>query len=346
MQPPTETISYEDLTRICTDALLHVGVPPDAAELVAGSLVRSEGEGAVSHGVARLPTLLRRLRSGAVDPTAKTTVVHETDTTAVLEGHDGIGQLLATQAMRHAMGKAAASDLGMVVVRNGSHLGRLGHFAEMAAQEGMIGLAATNASPRVVPQAGAFPVLGNNPWAMAIPTRDAPIVVDMANTVVAAGKIRAAKAEGQSIPDDWATDAEGRATTDPAAALEGALFGIGGHKGWAMSLLVDALTGVLSGGRFGDQVSAPDAIDKPQGSCHVLLAIRVLAFQRVEEYRARMGQLADRLREAGGEDARLPGERSQRLLERSRREGVAVRRSAIESIDEVLREVGLDGWPA
>jgi len=340
----TVTVPYDDLCQLGARALQHLGASPRAAGIAAETIVRSEAEGAVSHGMSRLPILIRRIRAGGIDATATAEVVRETASTAVLEGNNGIGQVLATDAMEAAIGKARETDLALVVVRNGSHLGRLGHFATIAAEAGMLGYAATNASPRIVPQAGASPVLGNNPWAMAVPTGGTPVVVDMANTVVAAGKIRAAKAEGEQIPADWATDADGNATTDPAAALGGALLGVGGHKGWALSLLVDAMTGVLAGGRTGDEVGPPDDLGNPQGSVHVFSAINIAAFRPEADYRASMDDLASRLRAKGGPDGRLPGQRSAGLLAKHRADGVPVRRSAVRAIDEALQEIGLDGW--
>lgn len=337
-------VAADDLQRLCTATLVHVGVPPDDAALVAETLVRSEAEGAVSHGIARLPTLVRRIRAGVVAPALRFEVTKESGTVATVDAHDGIGQVVAARAMQLATTKAKAAGLGAVAVRNSSHLGRAGHPAAIAAEAGLIGVAASNASPRLVAAPGARAVLGNNPWAVAVPGEQI-IVVDMANSVVAAGKIRAAQAAGERIPIGWAVDEQGDATSDAQAALSGALLAFGGHKGWALALVVDVLTGVLSGGAYGDDVSAVDDPERPQRSSHLFLALDVAAFIDVTDFRARMDDLTDRLLQAGGQEGRLPGQASAATRARRTAEGIPIRASTVEAIGAVRREAGLAAWP-
>jgi LDH2 family malate/lactate/ureidoglycolate dehydrogenase len=293
-----------------------------------------------------LPPLLKRIQQGSVKPTTAMAVVKDTPTTAILDAADGIGQVAAYRAMELAIEKAASAGLGVVTVINGGNFGRAGHPASLAAEHGMIGIAASNASPRLVPNAGMKPVLGNNPWSVAIPTNGPAVVVDMANSIVANGKIRAAKIEGQSIPEGWATDASGNATTDPAAALKGALVAFGGYKGWSLSLIVDMLTGVLSGGAFADGVGSPDDTSRAQKSCYFFLAINVRHFMDVEQFKGRSEELLKRLKAASDTDVRIPGEKSSFNYTASMKDGILVRPSAIKSLDESFKELGLPGWDA
>jgi L-2-hydroxycarboxylate dehydrogenase (NAD+) len=339
-------IQIAHLERICSSALESVGVPSDDASLTARLLVRSEAEGAASHGLLRLPPLLERIRQGSVKPVTAMALVKESPTTAILDAADGIGQVAGYRAMELAIQKATSAGLGAVTVINGGNFGRAGHPASLATDHEMIGIAASNASPRLVPNAGMKPMLGNNPWAVAIPTGGIPVVVDMANSIVANGKIRAAKNEGQSIPEGWATDASGNATTDPAAALKGALIAFGGYKGWSLSLIVDMLTGVLSGGAFADDVGSPDDTSRPQKSCYFFLAINVRHFMDVEQFKGRSEELLKRLRAASDKDVRIPGENSSHNYAQSAKSGILVRPSAIKSLDETFKKVGLPGWDA
>jgi len=339
-------IQIAHLERICSSVLESVGVPSDDASLTARLLVRSEAEGAASHGLLRLPPLLERILQGSVKPVTTMAVVKESPTTAILDAADGIGQVAGYRAMELAIQKATSAGLGAVTVINGGNFGRAGHPAALAADRGMIGIAASNASPRLVPNAGMKPMLGNNPWAVAIPTSDVPVVVDMANSIVANGKIRAAKSEGQAIPEGWATDASGNATTNPAAALKGALIAFGGYKGWSLSLIVDMLTGVLSGGAFADDVGSPDDTSRPQKSCYFFLAINIRHFMDVDQFKGRAEELLKRLKDASDKDVRIPGENSNHNRALSAKNGILVRPSVIKSLDEAFRRAGFAGWDA
>lgn len=338
----TTTLTVYELQDLCARALSHVGVPSEDASIAARLLVRSEAEGAGSHGILRLPMLLRRIREGSVARTAPMAMVHETSTTAVLDAQDGIGQVAGIRGMELAVAKAAVHGLGAVTVINSGNFGRAGHPALLAAERDMIGIVASNSSPRVVPAPKMKPVLGNNPWAVAIPTQGDPIVVDMANSVVANGKIRAAKLEGRSIPEGWATDAEGRATTDAGAALKGALLTFGGYKGWALSLIVDLLTGVLGDGAYGDKVGPPDDLKRPQRSCFFLLALNLQHFGSPDAFRSRSQDLIGQIQDAAEEHVRIPGEKSASSYAAALRDGVTLKPGAIAELDAVFAEVGFE----
>jgi L-2-hydroxycarboxylate dehydrogenase (NAD+) len=334
-------IGYGELVEACAEPLQRVGVPAGDARLVAGTLVRAEAEGAVSHGIARLPALLERLQRGVAEPVARLWVARETAATAVVDGGNGLGQVIASRAMRMAIGKASTVGLGAVAVRNSSHFGRAGHWAVMAAERGLIGIAASNASPRLVAGPGMRPVLGNNPWSVAIPADPSPLVIDMANSVVAAGKIQAAAAAGDPIPHGWALGPDGQPTTDPRRALDGALLAAGGHKGWAVSLLVDVLTGVLASGAFGGDVAPGTAVDRPHRSAQLYAAIDVATFIDLTQFRDRVAELSRRLAAAAGPDGRLPGQASLDRLRRVQAEGVRVREGTLTAIERALAELGL-----
>lgn len=337
-------VPLEELVEMCLQPLEGVGVPSDDARLVAETLVRSEAEGAVSHGVGRLPQLVRRIQVGAVRAETDLSIDGEAPAVAAIDAHHGIGQVVADRCMRMAISKAGTTGTALVTARNSSHFGRAGHPAAVAAEQEMIGFAASNASPRVVGEPGARPVLGNNPWAVAFPSSEGPVVIDMANSVVAAGKIRAARADGSAIPEGWALDADGAPTTDPAAALTGALFAFGGHKGWALSLVVDALTGLLSGGAFGVDVGVVDDTSRQQRSSQIFGAVQPAVFLGDgEAFRDRADRLLTQLRQASGPGGRLPGDRSRRLLREHRESGLPLRPASLGAIEEAHRLVHGNG---
>lgn len=340
----TTTVPYDELVDRCSAPLCESSLHAGDARLVAESLVRAEAEGAPSHGVARLPALLDRLRNGVAAPSVELTPVRETANTAVFDANHGLGQLVAARAMRIALDRVKVSGLAAVLVRDSSHFGRAGHWASMGVDADVIGLAMSNASPRIVPGPGATPMLGNNPWSLAVPATPWPLVVDMANSVVAAGKIQTAAATGERIPDGWALDAHGRPTTDPQQALGGALLAAAGHKGWAVSLLVDVLTGVLGGGAFAGDLAPGTAVDRRHCSAQSFFAIDVATFIDTAEFRSRMTELCRRLRAAAGPDGRLPGERSARNLARSRQDGVRIPTQTLMTVASAVSSLGLS-WP-
>lgn len=340
----SDVVPVDSLLRACVRVLTAMDVTKEDAQLAADALVRSECEGAVSHGLARLPAILRRIKAGVIVPHAELAVVRESATAAVLDARHQIPQVAAARAMNYTIRKATEAGMAAVAVRNGGNLGRAGYSAALAAEAEMIGIAASNASPRIVPQPGMHPALGNNPWSVAFPTHTEPMVIDMANSIVAAGKIRAAKAEGQSIPDGWATDAEGNATTDAGAALTGALLAFGGHKGWALSLIVDVLAGVLSGGAFGDGVAPPDDRSRPQRSSFFFMAIDITRFLELNEFRARLDDLLGQLRSSGNGTVRLPGESSVQARAKHLADGVPLRESTVRALDKALTELDLPRW--
>jgi LDH2 family malate/lactate/ureidoglycolate dehydrogenase len=339
----TRMIPYERLIAIADQALAVVGTPSHTARRVATLLAPSEAEGAVSHGLARLPPLMRRIQAGLVDVHAEPEVVIAGPATAVIDAHHGIGLVVADTAMALATKKAREYGIGAVTVRNSSHFGRASHFASQAADVGMLGLAASNASPRLVPGPGAEPVLGNNPWAFAWPSDEGPFCVDMANSVVAAGKLRTAVAEGRPIPLGWAIDEEGSPTRDPSRGLAGALLAMGGHKGWAISLVIDIISGGLANGAMGPEVASLDNMGRRQAVAHFFMAVNVEHFCGISEFSTRMSEFANELSARSGTDARMPGEASKIHRERSLADGIPVSVATLTEIEHLTTTLGQDG---
>lgn len=293
-----------------TDALGRLGVPADDARITATSLMRAELDGATGHGLMRLPVLLERLRSGASNPTPTLAVLHEAPATLVLDADRGIGQVVAVRAMEHAVERAQQTGVGLVTVRDSTHMGRARDAALVATDHDMVGLVLSNASPRLVRGPGASRLLGNNPIACAVPGRERPVVIDVSPGVTTVGSIRLAALEGRPLPEGWALDVDGVPTTDPQAGFAGGMLAIGGHKGWVLALMMDLLTGVLSGGAIAGEVGPTQSTTREQRVSHTFLAIDPAKLAGLATVHDRVDALRAMVIEAGGGPDRLPGEAS------------------------------------
>jgi len=343
---PTVIARHDRLEAFCVQALQRLGVPQEEAEITAKTLVTANLRGVDTHGVTRLPAYVAKLKGGALQPAVTLTTEKETVATALLDGHDGIGQVISWRAMQMAIRKAKTAGVAYVAVRRSNHLGACAYYPMMALDHDMIGCTATNASPRLAPTGGVERVFGNNPFAIAVPAgRHPSVVLDMANSVVAAGKIRTFLREGKPIPEGWALNPHGEPTTDPAEALKGILLAIGGYKGYGIILMVDLLTGVLADSNYGPRVKGIDQDAEPAGVAHSFMAIDLAAFTDVSAFKARMDAYIDEIKSSkkarGAEVIYLPGE-PEWLRARERMEkGIPLHAKVAEELRAVGQDLGL-----
>ncbi len=213
-------VDAQALKRFVAGVFEGLGVPPEDAEITADVLVEADLRGINSHGVARLPRYVKGLREGLIEPQAEVKVVRETPATALLDGGNGLGQVVGVRAMERCIRKAEEVGAAFVSVRNSNHYGIAGYYAMMALPHDMIGVSLTNSRPLVVPTFGKRAMLGTNPISVAVPTKDErPFVLDMATSIVPMGKVEVAHRKGEPLPLGWAVDGEGRPTTDAATVL-------------------------------------------------------------------------------------------------------------------------------
>jgi LDH2 family malate/lactate/ureidoglycolate dehydrogenase len=315
------------LQRFCRQALAVYGVPESDAALVAESLVQADLWGHQSHGVMRLPWYTARLESGAMRAVTQIERATDAGAIAVLDANDGMGQVAAAEAAREAINRAKQHGVGVAAVRNSGHFGTAMFFTLMAAREGCIGILTTNASPSMAPWGGRTKALGNNPWSIAAPAgRYAPFVLDIANTAVARGKIYLAKQKGTLIPEGWAIDRAGRPTVDPAAAILGNILPMAGHKGYAISVMMDVLSGVLSGSGFLSAVTGPYQTHNRSRCGHLYVGLHIEAFRPLAQFETDMEIMVNELKHvplAEGQDAILyPGEREALADANNRKSGL------------------------
>lgn len=258
----------------------ELGMPADDAELVTETLLLASLRGVDSHGLMRIPIYCERLMAGGVNPTPNITIVQETAGTAIVDGDHGMGQVVAKVAMQAAIDKAREVGTSFVVARRTNHFGAAGYWAEMALRNDMIGWATTNTPPIVAPWGSKQPVIGNNPIAISAPAaNEQALQLDMALSMVAGGKLRYAARKGVEIPNDWALDPEGHATTDPVSGLAGVLLPTGRHKGSGLSIMVETLTGLLAGTGWSDNVQIVwEKTDTPGNVASSFGAIDIASF--------------------------------------------------------------------
>lgn len=341
-------VSYERLKDIAIQVLRRLDVPYEDALTTAESLLSADLRGIDSHGISRFPTYVKRIKLGLIRAKPNIKLLRESKTIALLDADNGLGQVAAKRAMELCIRKAKESDIAVVGVRNSNHVGIGAYYAMMALKESMIGFFATNTAALMAPYGGCEPILGTNPFALAIPAgEEIPIVLDMSTSVVPRGKIELALREGRDIPEGWAIDKDGNPTTNPEKALAGALLPLGGPKGYGLSVVIDILSGLLMGSSYGREIKSMFTdFTRPMGVGHFMMAINIDSFMPIEEFKRRVD---DYIRVIKGskkakdvEEILLPGERSYKLMQKRLKEGIPIDEKTMEAIREALCIVGLD----
>ncbi|MFG1463482.1 Ldh family oxidoreductase [Xanthobacter sp. DSM 24535] len=342
---PSHLIKADDLLHFSTAIYVAAGLAEADARLCADTLVQADLWGHQSHGVMRLPWYVARLRSGAVKADAVPECLIDAGAIAVIDGHDAMGQVLAERGMRQAIRRAKAHGVGVVALRNSNHFGTAMYFTLLAANQGCVAFLSTNASPAMAPWGGRGKTVGTNPWSWAAPAgRHAPMVLDIANTSVARGKIYLAQQKRLAIPEGWAINAEGEPTTDPADALKGVTLPMAQHKGYAIAVMMDMLSGVLTGSAFGTGVSGPYQAERRGGTGHFMIALDIAAFQSPAEFGERMDRLIDELKSVplakGFDEIVYPGELEARNDAMHRAHGILLPADTVKDLGRLADETG------
>jgi len=337
--------SAKPLEEGCAKIFRAAGLTEAESKQVAHSLVLSNLMGHDSHGVIRVTQYLQLLEEGKMKSGQEIRVVREADASAVMDGGWGFGQIVCRQAMKIAMEKASAGSVAAVELFQTCHIGRLGEYVEMAAESEMIGMIMCNNHGGGLLQApfgGIDPKMSPNPLSIGFPTgQEFPIIVDMTSSVVAEGKIRLKRNLGETIPDGWALDADGNPVNDPDVFYgppRGAILPMGGivaHKGFALAIMVDLLSGVLGGGGC-----SRDGVTSG-GNGVFLMVLDIRAFTDMERYYDEIGEFTQHLKRSrlapGVEEIFLPGEIEGRLRKKREEEGVVVDEETWRKIQEVAQ---------
>ncbi|MCI1636212.1 Ldh family oxidoreductase [Bifidobacterium sp.] len=346
-------IHIEALKFLVQELYCHYGFEDSQAEIVADSLVDADARGIHSHGVQRLAMYEGKIRAGTIIVDRHPELVHETSVSAVIDGHEAMGQLVAHQSMSVAIHKAQQSGIGLVTVRNSNHFGTAGYFARMASQHHLLGFAATNSNPLMVPTHAAQPFLGSNPMAIAVPCQPHDIVFDAATTTVSLGKIEMLSNTAQPIPEQWALSESGGIEHSPDALLShlhnpehhsgltplgGAGEQGGGYKGFGLALVVEILTSVLSGG-------LPSVDVRGRDISHCFAAVDIDVFGDAQAFQTRLMDMTERLLALPSSDhqnVQLPGDKEEQELRRSQCNGIDIDELTTRVLNNLAAREGLE----
>ena len=364
MSQETVRIRVGTVKRFMVDVFTHMGVPTEDASVCAEVLIASDLRGIESHGVGRLKMYYDRIKQGILSPTTRFEVVNEGPTTAVVDGHHGMGHVIAYRSMLMAINKAEGYGTGSVAARNSSHFGIAGYYALMAVDQGLIGMAFSNARPSVTPTFGVQPLLGTNPIAFGAPTdEEFPFLFDAATSITQRGKIEVLDRAEKPTPTGWVIDREARPATETATILRGLKQGdytllplggagemLGGHKGYGLSAIVEILSAALQGGAFLEALSGFDTGGNPQPHRlgHFFMAIDIEHFIPLNDFKVATGKMLRTLRgsiKAPGEERIYTAGEKEWLMERKvRREGVPINPNLQKDLKVMQKELKLNQY--
>ncbi|MBO9610374.1 MAG: ureidoglycolate dehydrogenase [Paenibacillaceae bacterium] len=317
-------VSHLEILQLCMSKLIDAGIPEEHARTTASVLVHANLRGVDSHGVMRMEHYIQKISQGGIRANPMIATKPTGAVTAIVDGDDGLGHVIVDQAMKTAIDIANNQGVGMVSAINSSHCGALSYFVKMAADNGMIGIAMTNTDKMVVPFGGSSAYFGTNPMAFGFPAgANPPIILDMATSAVAYGKILGALQAGTQIPPDWGVDQHGQPVTDPRDFA--ALLPFGGAKGYALGMVVDIFSGILTGSPYGPHIAKMHGGDlgEKRKLGHFVCAIDIARFTSGRSFRSNIDQMIGEIHAippaAGFRQVMIPGE-PEHLKEEHRRE--------------------------
>lgn len=351
MKIDSKTISHEVLTQFACDVLAKTKMSKEDARTLSEILVEADLRGVHTHGLNIFPRYVRSFQQGIINPTPNTRVIRGEHAVSVIDADNGIGHVATHFATNKAAENAEKYGIGMATVTNSNHFGAAAYYATRLAERGMIGYVVTNTPPMLTAFGGISPVLGNNPIAYAIPTKTDPIVLDMALSPVAMGKLRMMAQEDEKIPDGWAIDKEGKPTNDANKALAGFTLPIAGHKGYGMSFINEIMSGALSGSKVSTEIprggfstASPDVIDRFHVG-HTVVAMRVSSLIDEEVFFERVQTLTNIVRDSKKADSvdriYVPGEIEYEKLHDRVKNGIPLSKDIVEKLVRIGTEVGV-----
>ena len=354
------TFSEDTLRAFTYNVFIQMGCSEEHATLAADVLIRSDLRGIDSHGVARLNGYVRLWEKNRINAKPDIKIVHETPSTATIDGDRGLGLVVAPFAMKVAIEKAEKVGSGWVSVRNSNHFGIAGYHALMAVENDMIGFAMTNASPLVAPTYSVERMLGTNPMCYAFPAgKYPPVIIDMATSAAANGKLEIAQRAGLSVPKGWIQDGKGVISEDPHELKNGGSLlplgsdkNHGSHKGFGLSATVDILSAVLSGANYGPWAPPFVAFLEPpsdpvgEGLGHFLGAMRVDGFRPVDEFKSHLDNWIERFKTArpvsNDQPVVIPGEPELEAEKARKLGGIPIVEPVVNDLNELARKFGID----
>ncbi|MBN1780277.1 Ldh family oxidoreductase [bacterium] len=358
-------IDFDLLNAFMKDVFIKVGVPEKDAEVCADVLITADKYGIDSHGVSRFkPIYIDRILRGQVSPVTSLEIVRQAPSTSVMDGHNGMGMVIAKEAMQTAIDKAGQTGMGMVAVRDSNHFGIAGYYARMAVNAGMIGIVGTNARPSIAPTFGIENMLGTNPWTVGIPTDEAfPFLLDCATSVSQRGKIEVYARTGKPLPAGWVVGEDGRYRTDAAQVLDdlikgrAALVPVGGvgeetagYKGYGYATVVEILSAALQGGAFLKMLTGLNEKGEsvPYRLGHFFIAAHIESFTTLEAFRKTAGEICRNLRNSrkiqGAERIYTAGEKEYLIYEDRKDKGALIDKALLNVLTGLREQFHMDHY--
>lgn len=348
MSNPPTTVSLDQLTRFIKRCFISVGFPEDNAAKCAHLMAKADLMGQDGHGVFRLPQYINRINNDGLNRTPNIKPIEERTAMALLDGDNGMGHLVMSHATELAIEKASSTGIAWVGARLSNHAGPASLYAMMPLEKDMIGIyVAVGSANHLPPWGGTEMLLSTNPIAVAIPAgKNPPIVLDMATTVAAYGKVKTAAQRGEQMPEGWMIDREGNPLTDPKKASEGFLLPIGGPKGYGLSLIFGILAGTLNGAKFGRDVVDFNADSKSvTNTGQFVLALDVKAFADPIEFKAGIDKVWEEMKSSptlpGVTEIRVPGERLARITRRNSENGIPISEALQSKLNTLAGELSV-----
>lgn len=336
-------ISIQNVQNLVMVAFTRVGVSEADAAIILDTILFANRRGVATHGIGRMPLYIHKIAAGHYNAKNDMEVLADHAAYALLDGRNGFGQVVAYRATKMAIEKAKQYGVAVVGVRNSNNFGTAGYFGDMAARVGCAAMIYANAAPAIAPTGGRKTIFGTNPLCYAFPgTEDLnPILLDMATTVAARGKIRLAAKNGEKIPWDWAIGPDGQPTDDPNVALLGSLLPIGGYKGYGLSMFVDIFAGLLTGSHYAGGVKNLSKMDEDSGNGHLFVLIDIEQFMSAEERKSRIRHFYDAVRACGDEGKIfMPGEIEYNKMNQAT-ESISISTKQMEEVNAVAEEIGI-----
>lgn len=348
MSESSNKLPAEALEAFIARSFLACGFSDRNARTAAGLMTQADMSGQDGHGVFRLPQYVNRIRSGGMNVDPKFKTLEERTATALIDGDDGLGHLVMHHATQLAIEKAKTTGIAWVGARHSNHAGPASLYAMMPLKQDMIGIyVAVGSANHLPPWGGTEMLLSTNPIAIAVPSgKHPPIVLDMATTVAAYGKVKTAAQRGEMIPEGWMIDRQGKPLTDPARASEGFLLPIGGPKGYGLALIFGILAGTLNGAAFGKNVIDFNADSKTTTNTgHFIIALDIKAFADPQEFHSEVDNVWEQMKSSpklpGVEEIRLPGERLARVTRERETNGIPISAPLQIQLDTLAATLGV-----
>jgi LDH2 family malate/lactate/ureidoglycolate dehydrogenase len=342
-----DRFSPEALKKLAIDIATAVGVSRSDAAILADSLVTADLSGTSTHGLSRLAIYTKRIQKGLIDPKATLKIERERTSTLAIDAANGLGQVQASKALDRLIPMARKSGIASATIRNSQHFGAVSYYCNRAADEKMILLATTSCEPAMSPEGGCEAFFGTNPIAASFPTgKGFNIKIDLATSLVARGNIIAAQKKSQPIPEGWALDIDGNPTTDASKALMGTVLTMAGHKGYALALMVEMLSSVLSGSAIGPKIgSMYKNMDRKQDVGHFFCLLDIDPFMDVGEFIGRVDETIEKIKgcrkRPGTAEILVPGERSTRTMQENLARGVKIDSATLKELEQLAKELNV-----